>query len=336
MNYADLEQRMASMYIDMLPQFLPDDHAAVSVDEQERFYRFMQSLYQLAFDQPLLFVPSLHEDDFYPRRFNKASYGKPELQADMQKFIKSMDALLQNMYQAGQGAKVSFNKKQQAVLQQLGMDVSTDLPEAWKWMATRPEANLTAFSFCFFKPDHSYASDIYARLLGEEAFKKLTDWMLSKGYKRFDLYSETPSAAKVSVVYANPQWNDEEPKAGFTMKIRHTGIAAEYHYAVSRPPIFGLCIPGGLKTFLEHFDDAPKQVQKLIMDHTKRCDNCRYCVQTDKTGLRPLACMPVRYEGDEYQLCPYYPGYSYCWTSIDNELADQLIAMLSFMDEFVS
>jgi hypothetical protein len=140
----------------------------------------------------------------------------------------------------------------------------------------------------------------------------------------------------VSVVYANPQWNDEEPKAGFTMKIRHTGIAAEYHYAVSRPPIFGLCIPGGLKTFLEHFDDAPKQVQKLIMDHTKRCDNCRYCVQTDKTGLRPLACMPVRYEGNEYQLCPYYPGYSYCWTSIDNELADQLIAMLSFMDQFVS
>ena len=30
-----------------------------------------------------------------------------------------------------------------------------------------------------------------------------------------------------------------------------------------------------------------------------------------------------------------WPRYSYTWTSIDDELADMLIKMLSFMDKFI-
>lgn len=43
-------------------------------------------------------------------------------------------------------------------------------------------------------------------------------------------------------------------------------------------------------------------------------------------------CIPISYEKVEYQLCPYFPGYQYSWTSIDDELVDNMIEFLSFMD----
>lgn len=73
-------------------------------------------------------------------------------------------------------------------------------------------------------------------------------------------------------------------------------------------------------------------VKAFVIERTKKCDGCRYCVQTDKTGNRPLACIPISYEKVEYQLCPYFPGYQYSWTSIDDELVDNMIEFLTFMD----
>ena len=72
MKYSSLEQRMAKNYINMLPSFIPDENAPVSVSEQEHFYNIIKGLFQLAFNEPLLFVTSLHEDDAYPNRYNKS------------------------------------------------------------------------------------------------------------------------------------------------------------------------------------------------------------------------------------------------------------------------
>lgn len=75
-------------------------------------------------------------------------------------------------------------------------------------------------------------------------------------------------------------------------------------------------------------------LQAFVVKQTKKCDTCGYCVQTDKTGAHPLANAAISYEGAEYQLCNYYPGYTYCWNRVDDSLADMLIKMLSFMDNF--
>lgn len=91
MAFTSLEQRMAQTYIDMFPTFVPDECADVKVSEQERFYTLIKNLYQLAYDEPLLFVSALHEDDVYPNRFDKSSYGKPNLQVTMKKFTKAIN-----------------------------------------------------------------------------------------------------------------------------------------------------------------------------------------------------------------------------------------------------
>jgi hypothetical protein len=332
MTFASLEQRIAQTYMDMFPKFVPDKNARIAIAEQEKFYLLMKKLYQLAFNEPLLFAPSLHEDDAYPGRYKK-SYGKPELINNMRKFSKAVDSLLQSMYLIGRGSNVKINKRQREILSGLGINDYGKLPAAWIWMATRPESNHVEFTHCLFDRDYPYSSDIYASLLGESSFRKLENWMIKQGYKRFDIYNTTASDCKLSLTYANPLWSKEAPKGGFEYKIRHTGISAQYDFYVRQPAVFGLCIPNGLKAYLNAFDSMSANNQNFVVNRAKKCDGCRYCVQTDKTGSRQLACIQVNHEQKKYHLCPYFPGYRFSWTSINNDLADQLIEMLSFMDK---
>jgi len=333
MEYSSLEKRLAQGYMDMFPSFAPDGNAPASISEQEQFYSVVKGLYRLALEEPLLFVPSLHEDDAYPTRYKKG-YGKPKLIEDMKKFTKSVDSLLQAMFILGRDEEVKLNKKQMNVLSRLGIDDFTDLPAAWKWMSTKSGANISTFSHCLFDSGYSYTSEIYARLLGGSAFKKLESWMLARGYKSYDIYNITASDCNLSLSIVNPKWSGEPPGGGFEYKIKHTGISAQYDYYAKDPAIFGLCIPGGMKAYLEAFDSMDEPLQAFIIKRTKKCNMCKYCVQTDKTGSRPLAYTVIAFEGEEYHLCNYYPGYNYCWSSIDDDLANMLIETLSFMDRF--
>jgi hypothetical protein len=331
MKFSSLEQRMSQTFIDMFPKFVPDENATVSISEQKEFYDIIENLYQLGFDNPLLFVASLHEDDVYPSRFKKP-YGKPDLIKNINKYTKEVNSLLQNMYLLGKVSDAKITKRQLAILAELGITDFSKLPPAWSWMANRSDITAITFSRCFFKKDYPYLSDIYASLLGESAFRKLEKWMTSQGYKQYDIYDITASDCKLSLTYANPIWSDESPKGGFEYKIKHTGISALYE-PFTQCAYLGLCVPTGLKMFLESFDTMDTNLQEFVVSQTKKCDGCKYCVQTDKTGSRPLAYINVN-KGQQYNLCPYFPGYQYNWTAIDDKLADQLIGFLSFMDGF--
>lgn len=324
---------MAHSYMELLPPFVPDEKAPASVPEQRQFYDLIGDLYRLAYEEPLLFVAALHADDAYPSRYKKG-YGKPRLILDMRKFTGAVDGLLQAMFLLGRGEAPKLNKRQRDVLSRLGAGDLADLPAAWRWMATRDGASVPAFSHCLFDEGYPYTSEIYARLLGAPAFKKLEAWMLAQGYRRFNVYDTTASDCDLSLSVVNPAWSAEPPRGGFEYKIKHTGIAAQYDSYTQNPPVFRLCIPGGMKPYLEAFGAMDEALQGFVVERTKKCDRCGYCVQTDKTGARPLAHTVVRFEGRDYRLCNYYPGYNYSWGSIDDQLAEMLMKMLSFMDGF--
>jgi len=331
-TFTSVEQRMANGYLDTFPPFVPEE-APLAAASQRELYDLMLGLYRLCFDEPQLLVPALHEDDAYPNHFNKSSYGKPDLFVSMRKFTREMDALLDAMFRRGQGAPVKLSKRQKALLDRLGVSPDGPLPAAWARLASRPGMTMTKFSRCFFQEGYPYVRDVYARLLGNEAaYGKLIDWMTARGYRYYDGLDITASDDKLSMTYANPAWSGDIPRGGFEYKIRHTGISARYEAAFREPQLFGLCIPGGLKPALSAFDRMDAPVQDFVIRRTKVCDGCRYCVQTDKTGARPLALIPVRHHGETRKLCPYFPGYSYCWPRIDDALADDLIRMLDFLD----
>jgi len=334
-TYTCLEQRMADNYLIMLSDFVPDKNAKTSIKEQEDFYKIIKSLYQLAFDEPLLFTKILHEDDVYPNRYKK-SYGKPELINNMRKYMLEIDILVNQMYLMGQGNEFKINNKQKNILKKLGITEFYNLPPAWVWMANRPESKLLEFKHCFFDKNYPYLVNLYASLLGKDAFFKLEKWMTGRGYKKYIINNITASDCKLVLTYANPLWSTDIPRGGYEYKIRHTGISVQYDFYIQNPIIFGLCIPNGLKNFLPEFNSMSSSNQKFIINRTKKCDKCRYCIQTDKTGKRPLAFINVNYEQTEYSLCPYFPGYSYSWSIINDTLADQLIEMLSFMDSHIT
>lgn len=326
-RYASLEQRMVQAYRDTLPPFVPADDGP-SAGEQERFYRLMEGLYDLLWAEPELLLGRLHEDDAHPNRFNASSYGKPDLKSDMRKATKAVDALLETMLQLGRDpAQTKVSRRQREILQHLGVDPAGSLPEAWTWMATRPGSTLLSFSRCLFRPGYPYASHVYSRLLGEEAFRRLEGWLIEQGYTRFECLD-----GSLSLDYANLGWDQAPPRRDFLYKIRHTGISARYDDYAAQPAVLGLRIPGGMKPFLQAFDLAEEPVRDFMWQQTSRCSGCRYCVQTDKTGTRPLASIPVQHRGQTRQLCPHFPGCSYCWTTLDDGLVDNLIGMLHFMD----
>lgn len=332
-SYQSLEQRIAAGYGAMLPPFFPKEGGEVRVEEQREFYDLMKALYQLLFDDPALLSPSLHEDDAFPTRYKKG-YGKPRLQADVLKMERAVKDLLKAMYLLGQGQEVKLSRRTRNLLSLLGVTDPSRLPAAWTWMARRPGAGPVALAYCLFDPEHVYSTDVYARLLGEAPFRRLESWLRSHGYRPYDQYQTEWVDFRLSLTYGNPVWSPERPGRGYEYKIRHTGIAAQYDAYAASPVSVGLCIPYGLRPFLERFSQMSPKVQAFVLKHTKRCDGCGYCVQTDKTGLRPKAWIPIAHEGASYRLCPHFPGYTYSWAGLDDALVDDMTEFLAFMDGF--
>ncbi|MCU0520645.1 MAG: hypothetical protein MUF84_08140 [Anaerolineae bacterium] len=349
-QFENVEQRMVTTYLDTFPSFVPAVDGP-AVEAQAQFYAFMKGLYQRLAEAPMLLVSELHEDDAYPNRFNGAAYGKPKLRDWMRKPIKEVDGLLATMVAMGEagrlegdrlvvGAEVKVSRKARLLLQALGLEVSAapdgivlrhdEYPElfpAWIWMATRPGASQLSFSRCLFREGHPYAGETYGRLSGNEAaFQRLEAYLIENGYTRVCNWD-----GEVSLDYWKSHDGKVPTRSGYLFAIRHIGIAARYDPLIDEPQVFGMCIPR-MKEILLAFDSLDAGVQDFMMEQTKPCDGCRYCAQTDKTGKRPLANVPVTYGGKTTRLCPYYPGFSYSWPELNDTLVDNMVAMLRAMD----
>ncbi len=85
--------------------------------------------------------------------------------------------------------------------------------------------------------------------------------------------------------------------------------------------ILSLRLPN-YRTILEKFDQYPSDIQEFMLEHAKTCDGCGYCVQTDKTGKKPLATVPVAGS----KKCPLYPSFSYSFSEIPDILGTFLLS----------
>lgn len=349
-KFSCLEQRMVNTYLDTFPGFVPSE-SGPGIRAQEQFYQFMHGLYQRLSVDPALLFSILHEDDAYSQRFNKGADNKPKLKDQMRKAIKEVDAVLVTLFHVARSGQVDSNtlvvdasvkviKKHWLLFEQLGLHQTSEqgrfvlrhnnydeLFQAMTWMATRPNASLLSFSRCLFLEGYPYASDIYAGLSGNaDGFRRLERYLIESGYTRMDNWDGT-----ITLDYFKTHGDEKPTKGGFQYGIHHTGISANYDLLMDQPQIFGLCIPR-MREILAAFDGMPPRVQDFVVARTKKCDACRYCVQTDKTGQRPLATQLVNYQGKEVSLCPYFPGYNYCEPELSDDHVDDMIAMLGAMD----
>ncbi len=353
--YSCLEERILQFYLETTPPCCLSQ--AVSETGQREFYDFITGIYRILAAEPHRLSDPLHEDGCYRNRYNRASEQKPELYRNMQAIRKKMDGLLTLLWTAGREGRLAGNtlfldkrfkitKKQIALLERFGLKIVSgeteiaffhetygELFAVWQWMARREDMDLFRFSRCLFAQDneaHSYAVSLFTLLCGNEAeLRRLRDYFRENGFRQIDFRGNTVALDFVKS-YAGIKKEFEEPVKEAWGERTHSGLSLKYDFYAEHPFCCSLRIPR-CKELLAHFDSMNGTVQQFVLRYHKKCDGCRYCVQTDKTGERPFSGVPVRYDR-EYRLCPYFPGFNYTWNKIDANLTDEILQFLDFTE----
>lgn len=353
-TYNNLEQRMAPAFLDFFPPFVPLRGGEVTVEQQERFYGFMQNALAAFFETPEQFFSPIREDDAYPHRFNRTPYGKPRLIEWMRKTLKEIDAWVDLLFGMGregalEGDRLALpqdfkiKKSYRDRLPLLGLTLSGSpqaglaitcprfegLFPAWQWMARREGATALAFGRCWFDPAYPYLQTSYRKLLNSDAvFDRLTGYFTAQGYRRSEA-----ARGPYTLDYARAI-RDGGAKVGSPLFADpvHYGLAFDYTYENTMPAHLIVRIIE-FKRLLLAFDRMPARAQRLLMERIKKCDHCHYCNQTDKTGKRPEAAIEVIYQGECHRLCPYFPGFAMSFDHLDEALAEDILALLGFMEE---
>lgn len=351
-KYTSLEHRVIGAYIDTLPPFIPSKSCGVTEEGQKGFYDLIKNIYLKIYDTPLLLYTKLNEDDFYTYRFNKAFDKKPKLYVQMQSDIKKLEEFINILFQMGIDGKIKedkfvidnskkVSKKYLVILEQCGLShaeesnkcvFSTDNKElfhAWKWMSERSEASLLSFSRCLFNTGYTYTSEVFSKLLGDtDAFNELEKYLQDNDYIRIDNRD-----SQIALDYVKNYGKKDMPVKDSWAERTHGGISLKYHNYVSRPACVSLRVPSN-KDILSNFELMEDELKAFVVRSNKKCDNCRYCVQTDKTGTRELVYISVNFDR-EYKLCPLFPGFDYCWDYMDHELAANMIRHLTFINRIL-
>ena len=319
----------------MLAPFRPC--AGVSEASQKDYYAFVSELLDTLFAQPELLFGTLHEDDAHPNRFNCASYGKPKLKADMNAIDKKLQALFALLHQLGSGkqAAATLCKPKLQQLAALGLTLADGqmtcarhpaLTEAWQYLAATWPEGAPGFERCWFDPAWPYMETAMARLYDAAPYKRLTTWINENGYKQYPCVTR-PDALD----YAKSVKSEETP-LGYAIHgdKDHYGFTLEYRYEARVPQHFEVRLLR-FADLLKRCDQLSKKTQQMILTHVKHCDGCRYCVQTDKTGKRPLAAIPL---GGE-KLCPLFPGFSFARSELTMDETEGTIALLTDMERML-
>lgn len=127
----------------------------------------------------------------------------------------------------------------------------------------------------------------------------------------------------ISLNYVKEYGKKAEPIKKAWADKSHLGIEISYEDLCITPATLHLRLPR-IAELLSRFDEIPDEAKKLIREKLKNCDGCRYCVQTDKSGTRPLAAIAV----ESAKKCPYFPSFTLRWNEVSEELPKQIMSIL--------
>ena len=181
------------------------------------------------------------------------------------------------------------------------------------------------FSRCVFEPEENWTARVFDRGLGADGqLLWLCEELEKRGYKRIDC----KDGKIISLDYVKQYGKKDGPVKMSWADKGHCGIELTFEDLRLEPYFIWLRMPE-FKSVLEHCSEFPADVSDFIAKSTKTCDGCRYCIQTDKTGKRPLAAISVNNE----MKCPYFPSFGMNWRFLDGKLAGDI---LKFIDTVYS
>ncbi len=346
-EFTCLEQRIVKYYWDLLAPYHPSKEIPEAA--QLEYYEFVKGLYHKLFSKPEEFFSRLNTDDAFPNRFNCNEYGKPELKPLMKKARIKLEDLFQLLYTLGstgeeveEGLLISFSlsKKQRTMLAYMDLDLTDGmlrhktypkLQQALRYLAGKEKQPLSSLLFCWFDPGYPYLEKTHEKFYDREQYQRLIDWFNENGYRN-SIGSNTGFGTTLTLDYTKSISKKEEP-VGYAL------FGDKYHYGFTfeyrpDPRVMQHCEIRIIQFFdmLRRFNDLSPNTQKLLRRRTKICDSCRYCIQTDKTGTRPMAAVKI---ADGTARCPYYPGFSFTYECLTKKDVDDILAFLTDLEQVV-
>jgi len=354
-KFDSMEQRIIYMYIDLFPMFKPFESKEVSKLSQKQFYDFIESLFHNLYQNPLLLFSKINKDDFFVRRFNKKSENKEVSYAKMKKIVKVLEEFIIFLHNIGKiGCQKDglfcientnkIPKKYIIILEQCNINYSKsdtqiileckkypELFNCWIWLSTSSEHTIHYFISCMFDKGHAYTKEIYTKLSNnKEIFESLVSFLIKENYRRVDNRNN-----RVNLDYIKEYDKKENVLKDAWGERTHGGISAEYDPLMQSPPLYSLRVPY-YKTLLQQSDKMPNDVKEFVVNTGKKCDNCRYCIQMDKTGKKLFSFVFVEHNNKKYNMCTYFPGFNYCWEKLDKNIVNCIINTLTFIDKILN
>lgn len=341
-EYTYLEQRMVKYYSNLLAPFYPTKEMPESC--QLEYYEFVKGLYGKLYEKPEEFFTKLYEDDAHPLRFNNKEYGKPKLKSQMKKDCGKMEELFQllrtlwttgEVVEGGLLIKSEVSKKQNSMLTYMGFEANGEILKhtiypnispVIKYLAEK-EKSLWSMMYCWFEDSYPYLLKTHEKFYDSKQYNRLTNWLSDNDYR-----INIGSCGEITFDYYKTIGKKETP-VGYAMygDKFHYGFTFEYRYD---PRVMQHCEVRIIQfaEMLKHFDTLLENTKELILRRTKQCDGCRYCIQVDKTGKRPIAAIKLM---DGTLRCPYYPGFNFTYEILTKKDVDGVIALLTDLEKVV-
>lgn len=176
------------------------------------------------------------------------------------------------------------------------------------------------FSRCAFEPDGIWLAEAYDKAFGAcGKLIGLTKALEERCYRRICCRN----AEKITLDYVKNHGVKEEPVKAAWAEREHSGIELGIDEIREKPLFLALRMPM-FKAVLSRIGEFDEQSGKFILSRTKSCDNCHYCIQTDKSGKRPIAAIGTA-NGAK---CPLFPGFGFIWYELDEELCEKLLTTI--------
>lgn len=305
------------------------------------------------YNNPNILFPSLNEDYGFPSVFTAAGSGREEMLDIIRKQWNTINNLILLIIDIGKngifdGEKVEYNGKISSRIKNIFSFSNIEINKneivnkgnpffkALKWFANVDKINIKQFATCSFNPDHDYLTPILSLLCSKEegACDKIIKWLDDNKYERVYCLNQYPKCNDYMVSYIKDINNKITP-VGFPYMgdHNHIGFSMEYRYT-GKIPYFCTIRIQKMKEILEDFPKLSKSIQEFIIKTNKKCDNCCYCIQTDKTKTRPKAFVKTEYEGKIYLLCPYYPGFNYSFKDLTMKDSEIIIEFLELIERY--
>ena len=332
-----------------------------SEESQRHFHTFLsQAATGLSQHPEWLDLPLLPDDGY--EHFELLNQ-RPELNTAMHKIKRKINDFLYLLLQIGMAGEpteegnalcipkssLRLAEKTRTRLAHIGLTVQPDktdllffsqayphMASAWHWLAvdafrTAPQTGKKnepplRFVHALFDETHPSGPAFFRLHCADEpGLPNFLDWLEKQGYKTFSNRDNRTTADWVKSYGKNP-----EPLKDAWAERSHGGFAMEYEWVKKRPVLYALRVPEYRK-LLGRFSAMPPHVRSLVVRHTKHCDNCGYCTQTDKTGTRSKAFVAVEHEG-KHALCTMFPGFGYTFRELDEPLVSAFKDFLLFID----